>query len=358
MHRVHRRSGRGDAGEDLDEANRRAAPPRSSEIEHLRDPDVGERRADEHVAVIDVERARDVDGGRAPCPVAERPRARGAARRREAETVVRREGLRRHSGAPRCARYAGEATVTQRVAARTCATTVASLGAPTRSATSTVLVGEAQNPVIIDPQTGKEVLGNDVDGVLCIKNQWPGIARGIWNDMEKFQGTYFSHFPGYFYTGDRAYRDSDGYYWIKGRADDVINSSAHRLSTAEIESAACSHPRLSEAAALGKPDEIIGESIWLFCVLKTEKEGGEIESLKSEVKKKIRDLIGPIAVPHQVIFVSDLPKTRSGKIMRRLLRKLISGEEDLGDVSTLNNPSVIDEIKIILEQIEQKTKKA
>ena len=213
------------------------------------------------------------------------------------------------------------------------------------------------NPVIIDPETGKEIHGNDAEGVLCIKNQWPGVARGIWKDMDKFRETYFSHYPGYFYTGDRAYRDSDGYYWIKGRADDVINSSAHRLSTAEIESAACSHPRVSEAAALGKPDEIIGESIWLFCVLKTERDFNEIESLKSEIKKKIRDVIGPIAVPQQVIFVSDLPKTRSGKIMRRLLRKLICGEDNIGDISTLNNPLVIEEIKSILDQIEQKTTK-
>jgi acetyl-CoA synthetase len=205
-------------------------------------------------------------------------------------------------------------------------------------------------PVMVDPETGKEILGNNVDGVLCIKNQWPGIARGIWNDMDKFRDTYFSVFPGYFYTGDRAHRDNDGYYWIRGRADDVINSSAHRLSTAEIESAACTHTSISEAAALGKPDEIIGESIWLFCVLKTNVIVTDHTSLKNEIKKEIRFVIGPIATPHKIFFVSDLPKTRSGKIMRRLLRKLICGENDIGDTSTLGNPAIIDEIKAILSQ--------
>ena len=209
-------------------------------------------------------------------------------------------------------------------------------------------------PAVLDTERGHEITQIEAQGVLCLKNPWPGMAQTIWQDHKRFEETYFKPFPGYFYTGDRVYRDEEGYYWIRGRADDVINTSAHRLSTAEIENAACKCSKVAEAAALGKTDELIGESIWIFCVVKSEYVNFSSESIEKDVIQNIRLHIGPVATPRKVIIVTDLPKTRSGKIMRRILRKLLHEEyESLGDTSTLNNPATIEEIKEKLQSIKK-----
>ncbi len=180
-------------------------------------------------------------------------------------------------------------------------------------------------------------------GYLCIKRAWPGMARGIWGDPERFKETYFSRFPGYYYSGDGARRDEDGYFWIMGRLDDVLNVSGHRLGTMELESAFVEHPAVAEAAVVGVPHEIKGEAIYAYIVLK---EGYEpSEELKQELRQHIRKVIGPVATPDFIHFAPDLPKTRSGKIMRRILRKIASGNiEDLGDTTTLANPDIVQKL--------------
>ncbi len=177
-------------------------------------------------------------------------------------------------------------------------------------------------------------------GHLCMKRAWPGMARGIWGDPERFKEVYFSRFPGYYYTGDGARKDEDGYFWIMGRLDDVINVSGHRLGTMELESAFVSHPAVAEAAVVGVPHDVKGEAIYAYIVLK---EGYEpSEELKQELRQHIRKVIGPVATPDYIQFVTGLPKTRSGKIMRRILRKVASGQyEDLGDTTTLADPTVV-----------------
>ncbi len=177
-------------------------------------------------------------------------------------------------------------------------------------------------------------------GHLCMKRAWPGMARGIWGDPERFKEIYFSRFPGYYYTGDGARKDEDGYFWIMGRLDDVINVSGHRLGTMELESAFVSHPAVAEAAVVGVPHDVKGEAIYAYIVLK---EGYEpSEELKQELRQHIRKVIGPVATPDYIQFVTGLPKTRSGKIMRRILRKVASGQyEDLGDTTTLADPTVV-----------------
>ncbi|MFN4131670.1 MAG: AMP-binding enzyme, partial [Caldimicrobium sp.] len=180
-------------------------------------------------------------------------------------------------------------------------------------------------------------------GHLCIKRAWPGMARGVWGDPERFKEIYFSRFPGYYLTGDGARVDEDGYFWIIGRLDDVINVSGHRIGTMELESAFVSHSAVAEAAVVGMPHEIKGEAIYAYIVLK---EGvPPSEELRKELIQHIRKEIGPVATPEVIQFVSALPKTRSGKIMRRILRKVAAGVyEDLGDITTLADPSVVDEI--------------
>jgi acetyl-CoA synthetase len=204
---------------------------------------------------------------------------------------------------------------------------------------------------ILDPQTGKELVGNDVSGVLAIRNPWPSMARTVYNNHARYLDTYMNHYPGFYFTGDGASRDSEGFYWIRGRVDDVINVSGHRLSTAEIESALIMNPSCSESAVVAVPDELTGQAIVCFCTLKaTEDEASIIKALSMEV----RTHIGPFATPKRIYIVSDLPKTRSGKIMRRILRKIAGGEvskkdlarehtlmDKLGDLSTLADPSVI-----------------
>jgi len=196
-------------------------------------------------------------------------------------------------------------------------------------------------PTLIDDR-GEEIQGPG-EGFLCFKFPWPGIARGIYKNPDRFQKTYFSPVPGYYFSGDGCRRDEDGYFWITGRVDDVINVSGHRLGTAEIESALVAHPAVAEAAVVGYPHPIKGESIYAFVVLRPEVEPSA--DLHKELALQVRRSIGPIATPEKIQFADALPKTRSGKIMRRILRKIASGQvDDFGDTSTLMDPSVLERL--------------
>ncbi|KNE54416.1 acetate-CoA ligase [Allomyces macrogynus ATCC 38327] len=198
-------------------------------------------------------------------------------------------------------------------------------------------------PAILDPQTGEELEGNDVSGVLAFKQAWPSMARTVFGDHDRYLETYVRPYPGYYFTGDGCTRDHDGYLWIKGRVDDVINNAGHRLSVAEIESALTAHETCAEAAVVGAPDEIAGQCVIAFVTLKhTHIPTSEIPALLTYA---VRRSIGPIATPKRIIIVPDLPKTRSGKVMRRILRKIVANETDsLGDLSTLSDPSVVQTI--------------
>ncbi|KAG9227010.1 hypothetical protein CCMSSC00406_0008982 [Pleurotus cornucopiae] len=201
---------------------------------------------------------------------------------------------------------------------------------------------------ILDPVSGKELEGNNVEGVLALKNPWPSIARTIYEDHNRYLDTYMKPYPGYFYTGDGAARDEHGYIWIKGRIDDVINVSGHRLSTAEIESALILHKGVAETAVIGTPDDLTGQAVYAFVTLKPEfsYDPNDETALVKELVLQVRKTIGPFAAPKKIYIVSDLPKTRSGKIMRRIMRKIVAGEGDqLGDLSTVAEPGVVDVIK-------------
>jgi len=208
--------------------------------------------------------------------------------------------------------------------------------------------GSATNPFFgIEPvllsDDGKEIEGNDVQGLLAIKQSWPGQMRTVYGDHQRFIDTYFSQAPGYYFTGDGARRDKDGYYWITGRVDDVLNISGHRIGTAEVEGAIGKANGVAEAAVVGFPHEIKGQGIYAFVTLMT----GTVEN--SEVNKGIMDsvtkIIGPHAKPDKIQYTPALPKTRSGKIMRRILRKIAEGDmENMGDTSTLADPSVVEEL--------------
>ena len=197
-------------------------------------------------------------------------------------------------------------------------------------------------PVLVDDE-GVELEGNGVRGNLCIKRSWPGQARTIYGDHARFKQTYFTTYPGLYFTGDGCSRDNDGYYWITGRVDDVLNVSGHRLGTAEVESALVEHDAVAEAAVVGCPHEIKGTGIYAYCYLTPEAKPGD--ELIGQLKEKVREVIGPIATPDHIQFVVGLPKTRSGKIMRRILRKIAESEyEALGDITTLADPSVVEKI--------------
>ncbi|CAN6613191.1 acetyl-coenzyme A synthetase 2 [Trichomonascus vanleenenianus] len=199
------------------------------------------------------------------------------------------------------------------------------------------------DPVIIDAVTGEELKGNDVEGVLALRSPWPSMARSVWNAHERYLDTYLKPYPGYYFTGDGAGRDHDGYYWIRGRVDDVVNVSGHRLSTAEIEAALIENSNVAESAVVGIADELTGQAVNAFVSLKSIP--ADSETAKKELILQVRKEIGPFAAPKKIWLVDDLPKTRSGKIMRRILRKVLSGEEDsLGDISTLSNPEVVDHV--------------
>ena len=196
-------------------------------------------------------------------------------------------------------------------------------------------------PVLVDPE-GNELDGA-AEGALCIKRSWPGQMRTVFGDHERFIQTYFSTFPGMYMTGDGARRDEDGYYWITGRVDDVINVSGHRMGTAEVESALVLHATVSEAAVVGYPHDIKGQGIYAYVTLNAGVDG--TDALKKELVGLVRKEIGPIASPDLIQFAPGLPKTRSGKIMRRILRKVAANETDnLGDTSTLAEPAVVDDI--------------
>ena len=200
-------------------------------------------------------------------------------------------------------------------------------------------------PVLMDDKRN-EIEGNQVDGSLCIKFPWPAIARTIWGDHQRYKDTYFSTFPGKYFTGDGALRDEVGYYRITGRVDDIVIVSGHNLGTAPIEDAINEHPAVAESAIVGFQHDIKGNALYGFVILK---ESGEIRdrtNLANEINQHVSDHIGPIAKLDKIQFVSGLPKTRSGKIMRRILRKIAEGDfTNFGDISTLLNPEIVDEIR-------------
>jgi acetyl-CoA synthetase len=197
--------------------------------------------------------------------------------------------------------------------------------------------------IVLKDKDGMVVEGNGVAGVVCIARPWPGIARTIYGDHERFVNTYLKPFPGTYFTGDGAIRDKDGYYWITGRVDDVLNVSGHRLGSAEIESALVAHPKVAESAVIGFPHETKGEGICCYITLKAGIE--ESDHVAAELRAQVRKVIGPFATPDYIILTSALPKTRSGKIMRRVLRKIIAQQADqLGDTSTLADPAVVPEL--------------
>ena len=197
-------------------------------------------------------------------------------------------------------------------------------------------------PVLLNEE-GQEIEGNPASGYLCIKSAWPGIMRTVYGDHERFRQTYFDRFPGYYMTGDGATRDEDGYYWITGRIDDVLNVSGHRLGTAEVEGAVGQHEAVAEAAIVGYPHDIKGQGIYAYVTLMTGETASE--NIESEIRQKVRGFIGPHATPDKIQFTVSLPKTRSGKIMRRILRKIAEGDvSNLGDISTLADPSIVESL--------------
>jgi acetyl-CoA synthetase len=194
-------------------------------------------------------------------------------------------------------------------------------------------------PALVDAD-GRELEGA-ASGNLIITDSWPGQMRTVWGDHERFFQTYFSAYPGRYFTGDGCRRDADGYYWITGRVDDVINVSGHRMGTAEVESALVAHPKVAEAAVVGMPHDVKGQGIYAYVILNAGEADGE--DLRRELIAWVRREIGPIATPDVIQFAPGLPKTRSGKIMRRILRKIAEGETgSLGDTSTLADPAVVD----------------
>ena len=187
------------------------------------------------------------------------------------------------------------------------------------------------------------VLDGAAEGNLCITDSWPGQMRSVWGDHERFFQTYFTTYPGKYFTGDGCRRDEDGYYWITGRVDDVINVSGHRMGTAEVESALVAHAKVAEAAVVGFPHDIKGQGIYAYVTLNA----NEVESpeVRKDLIQWVRREIGPIATPDVIHFAPGLPKTRSGKIMRRILRKIAEGDvSNLGDISTLADPSVVESL--------------
>jgi len=213
---------------------------------------------------------------------------------------------------------------------------------PTKPSYATLPLPGIQ-PVIIDAE-GNELKGNSVEGNLCMKFPWPGMLRTTYGDHERCKNTYFATYKGMYFTGDGVKRDEDGYYRILGRVDDVINVSGHRMGTAEVENAINEHPKVIESAVVGYPHEVKGQGIYAYVIC--DLENRTEENLVNEISETVRNIIGAIAKPDKIQLVSGLPKTRSGKIMRRILRKIAEGDtSNLGDTSTLLNPEIVDEIK-------------
>jgi acetyl-CoA synthetase len=198
---------------------------------------------------------------------------------------------------------------------------------------------------IVDEE-GHPVRGAEAGGYLVLTKPWPSMLRTIWNDNDRYVETYWQRFKGrYYVAGDSAHRDADGYYWIMGRIDDVLNVSGHRLGTMEVESALVAHPRIAEAAVVGRPHEIKGEAICAFVVCRGDRPGGDTTALVAELRAWVGEQLGAIAKPDDIRFADNLPKTRSGKIMRRLLRTIARGDEVTQDISTLENPAIIDQLR-------------
>ena len=199
------------------------------------------------------------------------------------------------------------------------------------------------HPVVLDAHTGEEINDTECEGVLAIKDSWPGQMRTVYGDHERFEKTYFSDYKGYYFAGDGCRRDADGYYWITGRVDDVINVSGHRMGTAEVESALVAHAKVAEAAVVGYPHDVKGQGIYCYVTLMNGVEPSD--ELYKELRTWVRTEIGPIASPDLIQWAPGLPKTRSGKIMRRILRKIAENDfGSLGDTSTLADPSVVEDL--------------
>jgi acetyl-CoA synthetase len=199
-------------------------------------------------------------------------------------------------------------------------------------------------PVVVDAADGRLLEGNGVSGALCLTTPWPGQARTVYGDHNRFKSTYFAQYPGKYFTGDGCVRDDDGYYWITGRIDDVINVSGHRLGTAEVESALVAHDAVAEAAVVGYPHDIKGQGIYAYVVLAAGAKAAD-ENIVGSLKEQVRHVIGAFAAPDVIHIAAGLPKTRSGKIMRRILRKIAASEYDgLGDVSTLADPEIVEKL--------------
>jgi acetyl-CoA synthetase len=200
-------------------------------------------------------------------------------------------------------------------------------------------------PLVVNAETGQVQEGNGVTGALCLGSPWPGQARTVYGDHQRFKDNYFAQYKGLYFTGDGCRRDEDGYYWITGRIDDVLNVSGHRLGTAEVESALVAHEAVAEAAVVGFPHPIKGQGIYAYVLVTAGSNGQSHESLVGALKEQVRHAIGAFAAPDVIHLASGLPKTRSGKIMRRILRKIASGEyTGLGDISTLADPDVVDRL--------------
>jgi acetyl-CoA synthetase len=198
-------------------------------------------------------------------------------------------------------------------------------------------------PVVLDPHSGAEITATEAEGVLAIRDSWPGQMRTVWGDHARFEKTYFSDYKGYYFSGDGCRRDADGYYWITGRVDDVINVSGHRMGTAEVESALVAHAKVAEAAVVGYPHPVKGQGIYCYVTLMNGVE--PTEDLRKELRDWVRTEIGPIASPDLIQWAPGLPKTRSGKIMRRILRKIAENDfAALGDTSTLADPNVVTDL--------------
>ena len=200
-------------------------------------------------------------------------------------------------------------------------------------------------PIVVEPESGVILEGNGVSGALCLATPWPGQARTVWGDHQRFKETYFTQYKGYYFTGDGCRRDEDGYYWITGRIDDVLNVSGHRLGTAEVESALVAHEAVAEAAVVGFPHAIKGQGIYAYVALSSEWASRAGAELEGSLKEQVRHAIGGFAAPDVVHITTGLPKTRSGKIMRRILRKIAAGEyHGMGDISTLAEPEVVEKL--------------
>jgi acetyl-CoA synthetase len=206
----------------------------------------------------------------------------------------------------------------------------------------------AIDAAVVDEE-GNEVSAN-TKGYLVIRKPWPGMLLTVWRDDERYKQVYWSKFKDYYYSGDYAIIDEEGYFWILGRADDVLKVAGHRLGTMEIESALVDHEAVAEAAVSSKPHEVKGEAIVAFVVLKANYK--KSDNLIDELKKHVRNTVGPIAVPDEIFIVDKLPKTRSGKIMRRLLKAIVS-EQTIGDITTLEDEAAVEEVKKAYEELKK-----